>query len=279
MRLIEDGCQSLGARAGGRSVGHWGDAAVFSFGCLKPVQAGEGGIIVTKDEALARELRAMRHYGERSFDFDERDTTMPAWNGRMSEFVAAIARAQLRHYPAHLANLRENASTFAEAMKGLPGLQLMWGAGSGPQDSAITQVVARIEPGARVNKQALWDGLKARGVPVWHGNFELIPMLSVFKGEQWKPWLPLADLQRIPGNYLPESHPNAIALYEHTGIGFLAHELHDGPQHAQPHQGDARGAGQGLKWDLSRPRLLRSAARRSGPGCRPAFRRAPSPRA
>ena len=220
LRLIEDGCQSLGAQAGGRSVGHWGDAAIFSFGCLKPVQAGEGGIIVTRDEGLARELRAMRHYGERSFDFNERDTTMPAWNGRMSEFVAAIARSQLKHYPAHLANLRENAGTFAEAMKQLQGVELMWGAGSGPQDSAITQVVARITPAARISKQALWDGLKARGVPVWHGNFELIPMLSLFKAEQWKPWLPLADMARIPGNYLPESHPQAMAFYEQTGIGF-----------------------------------------------------------
>lgn len=220
LRLIEDGCQALGARSGGRSVGHWGDAVIFSFGCLKPVQAGEGGIILTKDEALAKELRAMRHYGERSFDFDERDTTMPAWNGRMSEFVAAVARAQLKHYPAHLAMLRDNATTFAEAMQKLPGLRLVWGAGTGPQDSAITQVVAHLEPGARIAKQALWDGLKERGVPVWHGNFELIPTLSLFRNENWRPWLPLADMARIPQNYLPQTHPQAVELYEHTGIGF-----------------------------------------------------------
>lgn len=221
LRLVEDGCQALGARSGGRSVGHWGDAVVFSFGCLKPVQAGEGGIILTRDEALARELRAMRHYGERSFDFNERDTLMPAWNGRMSEFVAAVARAQLKHYPGHLANLRENACWFAEQVRDLPGLTLLWGAGDGPADSAITQVVARLDPGqAKLGKQALWDGLLERGVPVWHGNFELIPALGVFRNDAWRPWLPMADATRMARNYLSASHPNALELYERTGLGF-----------------------------------------------------------
>lgn len=219
--LVEDACQSLGARAGNKPAGHWGHAAVFSFGCLKPVQAGEGGIIVTADDSLARELRAMRHYGERSFDFGERDTLMPAWNGRMSEFVAAVARAQLKHYPAHLARLREHASRFAEAVKDLPGFQLMWGAGQGPMDSAITQVVARIDPQVcRLSKMQAWQSLKDQGIPIWHGNFEPIPSLGAFRNDAWRPWLPLADGERISRNYQMSTHPVAQHFFDNTGLGF-----------------------------------------------------------
>lgn len=220
LKVVEDACQALGAHSGARMAGQWGDAAVFSFGCLKPVQAGEGGIIVTHDEGLARELRSMRHYGERSFDFGTRETLVPAWNGRMSEFVAAVARVQLRHYPAHLQRLRENAAHFAEAVRDLEGLQLMWGAGRGPQDCAITQVVARVDSAVAGGKQALWKGLQERGIPCWHGNFELAPALGFFRDEAWRPWLPLADSARLAPNFQVAAHPESERFFNQTGIGF-----------------------------------------------------------
>ncbi|MGH8308327.1 MAG: DegT/DnrJ/EryC1/StrS family aminotransferase, partial [Steroidobacteraceae bacterium] len=57
LRVIEDACLALGATHRGRRVGAFGDVGVFSFGCLKPIQTGEGGMIVTDDEALARRAR------------------------------------------------------------------------------------------------------------------------------------------------------------------------------------------------------------------------------
>src|SRR5262249_10780538 len=64
LNLIEDACLGLGAIVDGKPAGSWGDVGVFSFGCVKPIQTGEGGMIVTSDDALARELRSLRHWGD-----------------------------------------------------------------------------------------------------------------------------------------------------------------------------------------------------------------------
>lgn len=62
LHVIEDCCLALGAKYKGKMVGSIGDAGVFSFGCLKPVQAGEGGMITTNSESLAKELRTIRSH-------------------------------------------------------------------------------------------------------------------------------------------------------------------------------------------------------------------------
>ncbi|MBM3779089.1 MAG: hypothetical protein FJW23_12800 [Acidimicrobiia bacterium] len=56
--LIEDAAQAFGARVGGRSVGTFGDAGVFSFGMYKNVTAFYGGMVVTPNESLDRAMRS-----------------------------------------------------------------------------------------------------------------------------------------------------------------------------------------------------------------------------
>ena len=68
--VIEDGCLSLGASYENKMVGSFGDV-VFFFGCIKPVQGGEGGMIVTNDDCLAKELKSMRHWGDRTIEFEK----------------------------------------------------------------------------------------------------------------------------------------------------------------------------------------------------------------
>ncbi len=219
IRLIEDACLGLGARVQGRPAGAWGDVGVFSFGCIKPIQGGEGGMIVTGDESLARELRAMRHWGDRTIEYGVRDVLQPAWNGRMSEIVAAVVREQLRGYPAHLSSLREGVARFAGFLRRLPGLSLVLGHGGSVEDSALTQVVLRIdERAAGITKQALWDGLAGRGVQLWHANFEPIGSLGLFKGGEWRQWIVRGDHDRIGRNY---AHHFEVAdrVYRSTGLG------------------------------------------------------------
>lgn len=56
--LIEDVAQALGGAVDGRRLGAWGDAGVFSFGTFKNVNTGFGGMVTTRDPALAAALRA-----------------------------------------------------------------------------------------------------------------------------------------------------------------------------------------------------------------------------
>jgi dTDP-4-amino-4,6-dideoxygalactose transaminase len=217
--VIEDSCLALGATLGGRMAGSAGHVGVFSFGCIKPIQGGEGGMIVTQDEALARELRAMRHWGDRTIEYGVRDTLRPAWNGRMSEIVAAVVAEQLKGYPRHLRNVRAAVADFQAFVSRIDGIELVIGNASSIEDCAFTQVVLRIdEHTLGRSKVSFKDALYARGVPVWHANFELINSLTLFQDGAWEDWLPRADLERTRANYRA-SYPVAQKVMQSTGLG------------------------------------------------------------
>jgi dTDP-4-amino-4,6-dideoxygalactose transaminase len=219
LHLIEDSCLSMGTRLGTKLAGSFGHVGVFSFGCIKPIQGGEGGMIVTRDEALARELRSMRHWGDRSIEYGVRDTPVPAWNGRMSEIVAAVVTEQLKGYPRHLARLRAALADFQSFLTPIEGLDLVLGHARSVDECAFTQVVLRIdEKRLGWQKSAFKDALYARGVPVWHANFEPINSLSLFRGTAWRDWLPVADHERSQANY-GARYPVAEELMQSSGLG------------------------------------------------------------
>lgn len=219
LKFVEDTCLALGAIAAGKQAGCWGDVGVFSFGCLKPIQTGEGGMIVTNDEALAKELRSMRHWGDRTIEFGVRDVTQLAWNGRMSEILAGIAREQLRGYPAHLQELRAKVDEFRSAYADHPGFSMILGATESVSSSAFTQVVLRLDENAfGLSKRELMDFLSKSGVPHWHANFELINTLSFFRGDAWRDWILRGDIDRVAANN-SGSFPAAELVYAQSGLG------------------------------------------------------------
>jgi dTDP-4-amino-4,6-dideoxygalactose transaminase len=217
--MVEDACLSLGAISDGEPVGAIGDVGTFSFGCLKPIQGGEGGMIFTRNEALARELRSMRHWGDRTLEFGVRDVTQLSWNGRISELVAAVVHEQLKGYPMHLKRLRESVRIFSDFLDGIDGLNLHLGAAKSIDEPAYSQIVVRInEERFGWEKNSLIAELYKRGIQVRHANFEPINSLSFFKDGGWRPWVPSIDHEHIAQNYAG-GFPEAQRLLEHTGIG------------------------------------------------------------
>jgi len=95
LRVIEDSCESLGSRYRGRPAGSLGDVGVFGFYPNKQITTGEGGMIVTDDDAVADLCRSMRNQG--------RDTgggwlahPRLGYNYRLSDIHCAIGIVQLR---------------------------------------------------------------------------------------------------------------------------------------------------------------------------------------
>lgn len=111
--VIEDCAQAHGARYRGRPVGCFGALGCFSFYPTKNLGAlGDGGMVVTSDDLLARKLRLLREYG-----WTERYVSqVPGWNSRLDELQAAVLRVKLRHLDADNAARNRIASTYSTAL-------------------------------------------------------------------------------------------------------------------------------------------------------------------
>ena len=77
--LIEDAAQSLGSKLNGNMAGSFGDFSVFSFHSHKNVTTlGEGGVLIVKDDEIAKLIPLIRHNGHCSFESDRSDYWLPA---------------------------------------------------------------------------------------------------------------------------------------------------------------------------------------------------------
>jgi perosamine synthetase len=120
--VIEDAAEQHGQTYKGRKVGSLGDVATVSFYPNKPVTTGEGGMVLTNDETLARRARSLRNLcfdRERRFIHDEL-----GWNFRMSNLQAAVGVAQLERIDTILAKKRLIGAWYQQRLRGRLDLQL-----------------------------------------------------------------------------------------------------------------------------------------------------------
>lgn len=118
--LVFDAAHGFGSRRGGKPVGGFGDAEVFSLTPTKPVIAGEGGIVTTNREDVAEYVRLGREYGNPG----DYDTQFVGLNARMSEFHAACALESLVDYDENLARRKELAARACVQLVEIPGVRV-----------------------------------------------------------------------------------------------------------------------------------------------------------
>ena len=128
--VVEDCAEALGTTLGGRHAGTFGRVGTFSFFGNKTVTTGEGGMVITDDDALAAQMRQVKGQGQ--------SLTRRYWhevlgfNYRMTNIAAAIGTAQMERLPAILdrkraiaaqyrALLADDPVTFQQPMPGLVG--------------------------------------------------------------------------------------------------------------------------------------------------------------
>ena len=117
LALIEDCAQAHGATWLGQSVGSFGRAACFSFYPTKNLgTVGDGGMVVTGDDELARRVRMLRQYG-----WDESRASITAGiNSRLGPLEAAILSVKLRHLPEAIAARRVIARRYDRELADVP---------------------------------------------------------------------------------------------------------------------------------------------------------------
>lgn len=118
LRVIDDSCEALGARYKGKRLGTFGDAAAFAFYPNKQITTGEGGIITTNDEKLARLCRSLRNQGR-----DEMNSWLEherlGYNYRLDELSAALGCSQMNRIDEFLRKREMVASLYTERLAGL----------------------------------------------------------------------------------------------------------------------------------------------------------------
>lgn len=113
--VIEDACQSHGARYKGRRTGSMGAFGAFSFYPSKNLGAyGDAGALTTNDSDLADRVRMMRNYGQRA----KYEHIYLAWNRRLDTMQAAVLRVKLPHLDAWNESRRRLASLYSELLAG-----------------------------------------------------------------------------------------------------------------------------------------------------------------
>lgn len=131
LAVVEDAAHALGARWNGRACGTFGDVGCFSFFSNKNLPTGEGGMLVTDDEALAERIRLLRSHGMTTLTWDRQrghahsyDVVEHGFNYRLDEIRAAIGLVELRRLPAHNAQRGRHVAQYRAELDGVGGIEM-----------------------------------------------------------------------------------------------------------------------------------------------------------
>ena len=118
LTLVEDACEGFGGHVtipgGERAIGSFGRAGVFAFYPNKQITTGEGGMVVTNDDAFAAACRALRNQGREGMEWLAHQRL--GYNYRLSELHAALGLAQIGRLDEILEKRRRVAHGYIERL-------------------------------------------------------------------------------------------------------------------------------------------------------------------
>lgn len=161
--VIEDACEAIGAQYHRQRVGSFGDAAVLAFYPNKQITTGEGGVVLVKDAALAREIKALRNQGRYDSD-DWHQHSILGYNYRLSEINAALGCAQMQRLESILERRETVAQQYFSLLSAIHALVLPPVVGDDRRMSWFVYVV-RLPPGfGRRDRDKVVEQMRQRGI-------------------------------------------------------------------------------------------------------------------
>ena len=161
LNVIEDACEALGSEYKGRKAGTLGDTSVFAFYPNKQITTGEGGMIVTDDDAAAHLMFALRNQGRAPGDIWLQHTFL-GYNYRLGELNSALGNVQLTRLDEIIAKRGVVANWYHERLEQIQGIEIPCVVSNTTRMSWFVYVI-RTEPG--INRDSVSQGLKDRGIP------------------------------------------------------------------------------------------------------------------
>ncbi|MDG9715517.1 DegT/DnrJ/EryC1/StrS family aminotransferase [Streptomyces sp. DH24] len=196
VRVIQDAAQAHGATWRGQGLGALGSVATFSFQSSKVLTAGEGGALLLPDDDTYENAWTRHNCGRTR----ELRLATASSNFRISEFTAAVLRAQLARFPAQNARRATRYTELAAALSTVPGIRLQ---GRDPRCTTTphymtTFVLDQDELGG-VDRDTVALALLMEGIPAF-GSYPPLHRTDAF-------WTgPTGDVRRAE---LAERCPNA----------------------------------------------------------------------
>lgn len=212
--VLEDAAHAHGASYRGRPAGSIGHAGSFSFQSSKNLTCGEGGIIVTNDEALAESCRSIHNCGRIPGGVWYEHHVISA-NYRLGELQGALLNSQLDRLEDQTATRDANGRALARRLSALPGLH--------PQRRPETCTrhsqhlfMLRIDAAAfGAPRATVLDALRAEGIPCSSGYGYPLPDQPLFRNKAFGPYLPQAR-ERL--DFTQVSCPNSQLICREQGI-------------------------------------------------------------
>jgi dTDP-4-amino-4,6-dideoxygalactose transaminase len=225
LRVVEDAAHALPTTCGGRLVGTLdSDATVFSFYANKTITTGEGGMLVTRDSALAKRVRVMRLHGMNRDAFDRYTAKVPSWyyevvapgfKYNLTDIAAALGLQQLKKARAFQQARQRIAQAYDAAFAGLP--LVLPPQPRGGDQHAWHLYVLRLADGAGIGRDRLIERLFDAGIgcsvhyiplhlhPYWRERYHLQPAQFAHSQRAYERMLSLpiynrmtdADVQRV----------------------------------------------------------------------------------
>lgn len=199
LKVLEDAAPALGAEVNGQKVGSFGDAATFSFQGAKIMTTGEGGMLVTNDEAVHDRARTLNDHGRdknRAFQINE-----IGYKFKLSNLQAALGLAQIERIEDLVAKKRLIFSWYKERLGGDARVRLN---AERPWARSIFWMSSVVLQGRHAaHRDAVMAGLKERGIDT-RPFFPPMSSFSMFerRGEQ----NPVAYRVAPAGINLPSGH-------------------------------------------------------------------------
>lgn len=198
IRVIEDAAHSFPSETRSGFAGTLGDAGVFSFYATKTMTTGEGGMVTTDDDGIARRITQMRLHGMSRDAWDrytnpkaswEYDIIAPGFKSNMPDVLAAIGREQLKKARGMFERRRKIALRLNDEFRGLDFARL-------PPDgegNAWHLYLLRLVPEAlRISRNEFMDELRARGLGV------SMHFIAIHRFTWWRERYPQYNARTLP---------------------------------------------------------------------------------
>lgn len=233
LKVISDTAQAPGTYYKGRMTGTLADVGGYSLNYHKHIHTGEGGILVTNDDAIAERLRLIRNHAEAVVGpkGETNLANMVGNNFRLGEIECAIGIEQLKKLKGFVEGRQQAADRLSAGLQGLEGLRLPVVKPDCTHAYYMYPLILDVER-IGVSRKRIIEALEAEGVVGLAAGYANVHMLPMYQqktafGSTGFPWT--SDICKRDVSYAHGICPIAEELHEKTYLGFAMcmHQLDD----------------------------------------------------